>query len=186
MAVTTRAKKQRRPRKKSASRTTRAKRSSNKTTPKRRRRVCREKSKSAGKDAGGASGVKSGKLSTRENSKTLGRRKGVIARKGVIERKQFATKHSQYLYVENGYRVGYTYSESIWSVFEIHNETVNVWVHILGAFIFLYFLLLSIGSLAVPYTKTSSLGPVSNSIFGSLTHTTANIEDRATQIFQTA
>ena len=127
--------------------------------------------------------MKSGKLSTRENSKTLGRRKGVIARKGVIERKQFATKHSQYWYVENGYRVGYTFSESIWSVFEIHNETINVWVHILGAFIFLYFLL-SIGSLAVPYTKTSSFGPASNSIFGSLTHTTANIEERATQIFQ--
>ena len=184
MAVTTRSKKQRRPRKKSASRT-RAKRSSNKTTPKKEGGASvANKSKSVQKDAGDASGVKFGKLFMRKNGKTLGRRKGMIKRKGVIERKQFATKHSQYLYVENGYRVGYTYSESIWSVFEIHNETVNVWVHIFGAFIFLYFLL-SIGSLAVPYTKTSSFGPASNSIFGSLTYTTANIEDRATQIFQT-
>ena len=51
--------------------------------------------------------MKSGKL-LRENAR-VGKAKGVIARKGVIERKQFATKHSQYLYVENGYRVGYLF-----------------------------------------------------------------------------
>ena len=60
-------------------------------------------------------------------------------KKAIIRTKAFAENHAQYLHVENGYRVDYTLSQSVWSIFQIHNETVNVWVHMLGACIFLYF-----------------------------------------------
>ncbi len=43
-------------------------------------------------------------------------------------------------YIETGYRIGYdTYYKSIVSLFHIHNETVNVWTHLLAAILFILF-----------------------------------------------
>ena len=45
-------------------------------------------------------------------------------------------------YIETGYRIGYnTYYKAFMSLFELHNETGNVWSHIIGALIFMCFLL---------------------------------------------
>lgn len=42
-------------------------------------------------------------------------------------------------YLMKGYRVGFrTLKEVFKSLFMIHNETMNVWTHLLGAFFFIF------------------------------------------------
>lgn len=41
-------------------------------------------------------------------------------------------------YILSGYRINHrTYSDAIWSLFTVHNESVNVWSHFLGAKLFI-------------------------------------------------
>jgi adiponectin receptor len=43
-------------------------------------------------------------------------------------------------YIETGYRIGYdTNYKAFMSLFELHNETGNVWSHLLGALLFVWF-----------------------------------------------
>ena len=40
-----------------------------------------------------------------------------------------------------GYRIGYnTHAKAAWSLFEWHNETTNVWSHLLAGLVFVYFI----------------------------------------------
>jgi len=41
-------------------------------------------------------------------------------------------------FVCSGYRMNYTFWETFWSIFGWHNETLNIWTHLLGFFIFVY------------------------------------------------
>ena len=101
-------------------------------------------------------------------------------KKAIIRTKAFAENHAQYLHVENGYRVDYTLSQSVWSIFQIHNETVNVWVHMLGACIFLYFLL-SIGTLKNLNNNFNNNN--NNNIFVALAETTTIVENNADSLY---
>uniref|UniRef100_K3XC53 Adiponectin receptor protein n=1 Tax=Globisporangium ultimum (strain ATCC 200006 / CBS 805.95 / DAOM BR144) TaxID=431595 RepID=K3XC53_GLOUD len=40
-------------------------------------------------------------------------------------------------YIRSGYRLNYSVRDCFLSLFELHNETLNVWTHIIGSFIFL-------------------------------------------------
>jgi predicted membrane channel-forming protein YqfA (hemolysin III family) len=41
-------------------------------------------------------------------------------------------------FILSGYRLNHsTYSDTIWSLFTVHNESVNVWSHVLGAKLFI-------------------------------------------------
>lgn len=42
-------------------------------------------------------------------------------------------------FIRNGYRVNTTVTEAFWSIFTIHNETGNIWSHLLGGLLFLVF-----------------------------------------------
>ena len=35
-------------------------------------------------------------------------------------------------YIKKYYRVDQTISQTLWSLFTLHNETVNVWTHLVG------------------------------------------------------
>ena len=42
------------------------------------------------------------------------------------------------IYIRNGYRINHkTYKDAIWSLLTIHNESVNIWSHLIGAILFL-------------------------------------------------
>lgn len=41
-------------------------------------------------------------------------------------------------FIVTGYRAGYSYKESFISLFHLHNETGNIWTHLLGFFFFAY------------------------------------------------
>ena len=44
-------------------------------------------------------------------------------------------------YIKNGYRINYSsFSRLIWSLFELHNESANVWSHLIGMMIFIFIL----------------------------------------------
>ena len=47
-------------------------------------------------------------------------------------------------YIKSGYRINYTTWQSIlWSVFEVHNESMNVWTHLVGFIVcFITFIIL--------------------------------------------
>ncbi|KAJ6242205.1 adiponectin receptor protein [Anaeramoeba flamelloides] len=42
-------------------------------------------------------------------------------------------------YIHRGYRVRYTIKKTWKSLFSLHNETLNIWTHFIGAAIFIYF-----------------------------------------------
>ncbi|RLN97422.1 hypothetical protein BBJ28_00013791 [Nothophytophthora sp. Chile5] len=44
-------------------------------------------------------------------------------------------------YIRSGYRLNYSARDCFLSLFELHNETLNVWTHIVGSFIFLMLML---------------------------------------------
>ncbi|KAJ3303296.1 hypothetical protein HDV03_004034 [Kappamyces sp. JEL0829] len=50
-------------------------------------------------------------------------------------------------FIRNGYRSGYSYKESFISLFHLHNESGNVWTHLIGVLLF---------SLLVAYTWTAA------------------------------
>jgi adiponectin receptor len=54
---------------------------------------------------------------------------------GVDHVKENAPLHSHYKYIRRGYRAGLNVKETIWSAFQLHNETVNVWLHLIGALV---------------------------------------------------
>ncbi|EQC30711.1 hypothetical protein SDRG_11470 [Saprolegnia diclina VS20] len=39
-------------------------------------------------------------------------------------------------YIHHGYRLHYSLKESFFSLFELHNETMNVWTHLIGSIVF--------------------------------------------------
>lgn len=46
-------------------------------------------------------------------------------------------------FIKTGYRIGYrSWSWTLWSIFQCHNETVNVWTHFIGFWITLVSLLI--------------------------------------------
>ncbi len=55
-------------------------------------------------------------------------------------------------FIHRGYRIGYNYSikSILKSLFEFHNESVNVWSHLLGMIFFVTFMIL--------YTLNSTVG----------------------------
>jgi hypothetical protein len=58
-----------------------------------------------------------------------------------------APLHMRSRFIVTGYRVGYSFSRCLRSIFELHNETVNIWTHLIGFMIFLYCLLTDIDML---------------------------------------
>ncbi|CAH0489940.1 unnamed protein product [Peronospora farinosa] len=62
-------------------------------------------------------------------------------------------------YIRSGYRLHYSTRDCFLSLFELHNETLNVWTHIVGSFIFLMLMLyLALSGHALsPITDTTSL-----------------------------
>ena len=45
-----------------------------------------------------------------------------------------------YEHISSGYRQQLTFYDALRSIFQLHNETRNVWTHLLGFLLFLYFL----------------------------------------------
>ena len=44
--------------------------------------------------------------------------------------------HHKEISISDGYRQRLEYKDCLWSIFKIHNETVNIWTHLLGFLIF--------------------------------------------------
>lgn len=40
-------------------------------------------------------------------------------------------------YIKRGYRINFNNTQLVKSLFMLHNETVNVWTHLIGMFIFI-------------------------------------------------
>ncbi|KGG52185.1 adiponectin receptor 1b [Mitosporidium daphniae] len=57
------------------------------------------------------------------------------------------------LYILSGYRAHYNFSQCFKSIFAIHNETGNIWTHLIGALVFLVFLI--VGYQNLPQHATS-------------------------------
>lgn len=52
---------------------------------------------------------------------------------------QWQLDRIQNVYIRDGYRINYnTYSDLLASVWDLHNETCNIWTHILGALFFIW------------------------------------------------
>lgn len=60
-------------------------------------------------------------------------------------------------YIKTGYRVHYSFIECAKSVFQLHNETLNVWTHMIGSVIFIA---LFIGVILDQYQTSSSLSKI--------------------------
>lgn len=60
-------------------------------------------------------------------------------------------KHNQYLV--NGYRVNLSVLQCIRSMFDIHNETCNIWSHLLGAVIFIIVGICTVSSFENPHVE---------------------------------
>jgi adiponectin receptor len=50
-------------------------------------------------------------------------------------------------FIINHYRVNYTWKTCLKSMFQLHNETLNVWTHLLGVFLFLYLFFFTLNEL---------------------------------------
>ena len=61
-----------------------------------------------------------------------------------------------------GYRVGLSMKETFLSMFVLHNETVNVWTHLIGSLYFLYALIV-FGPVPASYISSNSNGIINNS-----------------------
>ncbi|KAI9916362.1 hypothetical protein PsorP6_017836 [Peronosclerospora sorghi] len=65
-------------------------------------------------------------------------------------------------YIRSGYRLHYTTRDCFLSLFELHNETLNVWTHMVGSFIFLmlmFYLALSSHALS-PMTDAAAFSNI--------------------------
>ncbi len=60
-------------------------------------------------------------------------------------------------FIRTGYRVNNSFSDALWSLFAIHNETINIWTHLLGALLFIG---LSVYSQAVTLTGSSLMNRI--------------------------
>ncbi|EQC36196.1 hypothetical protein SDRG_06307 [Saprolegnia diclina VS20] len=58
-------------------------------------------------------------------------------------------------YIRSGYRVNYSASHCLQSLFELHNETWNVWTHIVGSLIFVC-LLVSVFCMEIPLEASTA------------------------------
>ncbi len=66
------------------------------------------------------------------NAKTPNKKSQYIGFREDAEKWQLANK-----YIETGFRIGYDTNYKVYkSVFEFHNETGNIWSHLIGALIF--------------------------------------------------
>ncbi|KAJ0395681.1 hypothetical protein P43SY_002474 [Pythium insidiosum] len=63
-------------------------------------------------------------------------------------------------YIHSGYRLHYSVRECFLSLFELHNETLNVWTHMVGSFIFLALMAyLSLSNSALMARGAAGAGP---------------------------
>ena len=44
--------------------------------------------------------------------------------------------HHKEISISGGYRQRLEYKDCLWSIFRLHNETVNIWTHLIGFLIF--------------------------------------------------
>ncbi|CAF4307613.1 unnamed protein product, partial [Rotaria sordida] len=60
-------------------------------------------------------------------------------------------------YIRSGYRYGLNFIGCLFSLFYLNNESINVWSHLIGAGVFLYFFFrdIYIGN-ALPFLKSTS------------------------------
>ena len=73
-----------------------------------------------------------------------------------------APKWQRQEYILRGYRVGLSMKETFLSMFVLHNETVNVWTHLIGSLYFLYALIV-FGPVPASYISSNSNGIINNS-----------------------
>ncbi len=76
-------------------------------------------------------------------------------------------KDSIYLHIKTGYRKQLSYTDCIYSIFCIHNETVNIWTHLGTSILFMFLFLSNISNniIANNYLFYASLGFLCSSIF---------------------
>lgn len=80
-------------------------------------------------------------------------------------------KDSVYLYIKTGYRKQLSYYDCIYSIFYIHNETINIWSHLATSILFMILYINNItnnitnNNIANTYLLVSSFGFLSSSIF---------------------
>ena len=60
-------------------------------------------------------------------------------------------------YIKSGYRTNLDYFACVKSVLSMHNETLNIWTHLLGFFVFLALLIRDI-YLVIPTLKPDNVG----------------------------
>lgn len=54
-------------------------------------------------------------------------------------------------YIISGYRIGFNTKRSVFkSIFMLHNETSNTWTHIIGALLFIWFLIYVVFFMCLP------------------------------------
>ncbi|CAH0368325.1 unnamed protein product [Pelagomonas calceolata] len=63
---------------------------------------------------------------------------GWATKKKVVRAQDVPDGYETMPFVQSGYRVGYDSCGCITSIFEVHNETINIWTHWLGALWFAY------------------------------------------------
>lgn len=71
--------------------------------------------------------------------------------------KHEAPLHSRYLYINKGYRAGMNMKETLFSLFQLHNETMNIWIHFAGAIFMLCLLLSLTNTLPSVHVNTSKV-----------------------------
>ncbi|CAH0519887.1 unnamed protein product [Peronospora belbahrii] len=95
----------------------------------------------------------------------------VTSNESVVKLHTFERLHAEgfaYLadnsYIRSGYRLHYSVRDCFLSLFELHNETLNVWTHMVGSFIFLmlmFYLALSGDALSPVVDMTDLMTPQS-------------------------
>jgi hypothetical protein len=59
-------------------------------------------------------------------------------------------------YLLSGYRANFGMIDCIWSMFQWHNDTINVWSHLLGTFLFISFVVLMIIQVSKAYESLAT------------------------------
>uniref|UniRef100_A0A7S3NJT5 Uncharacterized protein n=1 Tax=Aureoumbra lagunensis TaxID=44058 RepID=A0A7S3NJT5_9STRA len=81
----------------------------------------------------------------------------ILYSKGICESYELPNWYQGYRYVRGGYRVGYCQCDCIRSLAAIHNETCNIWSHLLGALLFAGRGILTIGHLLYFFSMSQDL-----------------------------
>ena len=63
---------------------------------------------------------------------------GWATKKKVVRAQDLPSDYETMPFVQKGYRLGYDSCGCLTSIFEVHNETINIWTHWLGALWFAY------------------------------------------------